>query len=494
MVLQERDSAANSVNLACLYAAVSRSKLLICTADMTLVRFSRALADLLKLDCSMKNAHRLLVVFAALAAALPSAAYAGDGFFLVGYGPRQKALGGAGVADGRDAMAASVNPATIVGLDRQYSFGATAALAYRGYTTSGTPRVIAPGDVHSGRPWTPIPNSGSINPIDADSAWSLVTYSNGGINSAYDWGHWHGSLGGPFGGGFAGIDIRQAFASVDYARRFHTAIGPITIGFAPTVAVQMVNFQGLKAFAPYSTNPWEMSDMGFDWSYGGGVRMGLLWDMTDRLRFGFSGSTPMWMSHLDKYSGLLGDHGAYDIPAQLQAGFAYDVLPNVTLMADWRHIFFSAVPAIGNPSNPLRIRSLGGQPGLDNQDTDSASFGAEWHATPALALRVGYHYATSALRSRSLTFAALAPNVNRHHLGTGFNYAVTNNSSFDFAFLWAFKNGLSGYESLPQSARLPFGGVNTAAKINVWAHGGSFTVGYNYKFDQADASLLPSHF
>ncbi|MFO1125699.1 MAG: outer membrane protein transport protein [Methylocystis sp.] len=438
--------------------------------------------------------QRFLFGLASGATLAPSASFGADGFFVVGYGPRQRALAGAGVADGRDGMAASVNPATIVGLDRQFAIGVTANLAYRGYSTTGLPRVVAPGDVRSGRAWTPIPNTGSIRPIDADSAWSFVSYSNGGINSAYDVRNFRAPLGGPFGGGFAGADIRQAFFSVDYARRFHTPIGPITVGLAPTMAAQMVNVQGLRSLAAYSINPWEMSDMSFDWSFGGGFRLGVLWGITDKLRFGFSGSTPMWMSNLDKYSGLFGNYGKFDIPAQLQAGFAYDLLPDLTLMADWRHIFYSAVPAIGNGGWTLQFRSLGAGAGLDYRDTDSASFGVEWRATPALALRAGYHYATLALRSRSLNFAALATSVNNHHFGAGFNYAVTKNSSFDFAFLWAFKNSVSGFESIPQSAGLPFGRINTGANITVWAYGGAFTVGYNYKFDADDESWLPKHF
>lgn len=441
-----------------------------------------------------KISRRLLLSLAALSIAVPGVAQAADGFFVTGYSPRQRALAGAGVADGRDAMAASVNPATIVGLERQFAIGVTGNLAYRGYETAGFPRVIAPGNVRSGRPWTPIPNTGQIHPIDADSAWSIATYSNGGINSAYDVRNWRAlPYGGPFGGGFTGVDIRQAFLSVDYARRFHTGIGPITVGFAPTVAVQMVNVQGLRSLAPYSSNPYEFSDMAFDWSYGGGIRMGVLWEITNSLRFGLSGSTPMWMSHLDKYSGLFGGRGNFDIPPQLQAGFAYDVLPNLTLMADWRHIFYSAVPSIGESSSPLRFRSLGWQNGLDYQDTDSASLGVEWRATPVLALRAGYHYATRAPRSRSITFAALAPSVNDHHVGAGFNYAVTKNSSFDFAVLWAFKNSMSNNEMLPQTLASP-GGPNPFARINVWAYGGAFTVGYNYKFDAGDESWFPTRF
>ncbi len=427
---------------------------------------------------------------------IQSAAFAADGYFLIGYGPRQKALGGAGAADQRDAMALSVNPAGIVGLESQFQIGMTAINADRGYYTSGTPRVLAPGYVQSGRPWFPVPNGGYVQPIDADSAWSIVSYANGGINTAYDWGHWRAPLGGPIGGGFAGVDLHEGFMSVGYARRFHTPVGPISIGVAPTVAVQMINVQGLKMFSPYSSNQWEMSDMAYDWSWGGGVRAGLTWGITDGFRFGFSGSTPMWMTRFDKYSGLFVDAGRFDIPATLQAGLAYDILPNLTVMADWRHIFYSAVPALGNPTNPVTRNSLGGAsgPGFDWTDVDSGAVGVEYRYSPVLTLRTGYHYSTNPLRWRSVTVNVLSPIINRHHASVGFNYAATRNSSVDFAFVYAFKNSFTGIEWLPQQPGLPFGAANTRATITPWVQGMEFTLGYNYKWDAVDNSIIPTRF
>ncbi len=333
--------------------------------------------------------RRLALTFSALIGAHVTAANAADGYFMIGTGPRAKALGGAGVAYQTDAMALSVNPAGIVGLERQFQLGMTIVNADRGYYTEGRTVVVAPGNVESGRAWFPVPNGGYVAPIDGDSAWSINAYANGGINTSYGWGNYRAPNGGPFGGGFAGVDLQQGFLSIGYARRFHTPVGQISIGIAPTVAVQMINFQGLKTFAPYSTNPWELSDMAYDWSYGGGVRVGLDWGITDRLRFGWAASTPMWMTSFDKYSGLLAGYGNFNIPATMQAGLAFDLLPNLTLMTDWRHIFYSAVPSLGNPSNPITRNSLGaGQgPGFDWTDVDSAAVGAEWRYSPALTLR-----------------------------------------------------------------------------------------------------------
>lgn len=277
-------------------------------------------------------------------------------------------------------MALSVNPVGIVGLERQFQQGLTAVVGDRSYWTNGLPVIVAPGNHRSGRPLFPVPNAGYVQPIDENAAWSIVGYVNGGINTTYLWGNWRPPGGGPFGWGPAGVDMQQGFLSIGYAQRFHTGLGRMTIGFAPTIAVQMVNVQGLKLFAPYSSNPWEFSDMAYDWSYGGGVRVGALWEFTDRFRIGVSASTPMWMTHLKKYSGQFPEYGNLDIPAQAQADFAYDLLANLTVMADWRHVFYSAVPAYGNPSNPTLYRSLGGPngPGFDWTDTDSGAVGVEW--------------------------------------------------------------------------------------------------------------------
>jgi long-chain fatty acid transport protein len=426
----------------------------------------------------------------------PLPASAGDGYFLIGYGPRQKALGGAGVADQTDAMALSVNPAGIVGLERQFQFGLAALNADRGYDTFGPTRVVAPGHVVSGRPWFPVPNGGYVQPIDADSSWSIVSYANGGVNTSYGWGNYRAPFGGPFGGGFAGTDLQQAFVSVGYAQRVATPIGAVSIGVAPTIAMQMFNLQGAVMFSPYSSNPSRLSGMAYDWSGGGGMRVGVNWAATDRLRFGFAGSTPMWMTPMTKYAGILANHGNFDIPATLQAGLAYDLTPDLTAMLDWRHIFYSAVPTLGNPSNPLFYNSMGGPNagGFDWTDIDAGSVGVEWRALPALTLRAGYHYTSNPLRWRSVTVNVFSPIVVQNHATLGANYVFTRNSSLDFAFAYGFKNTFTGVEWLPQQPGLPIGSANPRATISLWAQGFELTLGYNYKWDKADASLIPTHF
>ena len=179
---------------------------------------------------------------------------AADGIELIGYGARQKAVAGADVADSVDAMSMSINPAGIVGMDRQYQFGITALLPDRGYSASGPLEVLAPGNVQSGRPIFPVPNSANVSPSTRNrpgarsptamaastplTAWAISSRPSTrppSLSPACRPRLLAPSAGGPFGGGFAGIDYQQEFFSVVYARKF----GPVTIGFAPTLVASL---------------------------------------------------------------------------------------------------------------------------------------------------------------------------------------------------------------------------------------------------------------
>ncbi len=472
-----------------------------------------------------QNIRRALLASMSVVSLIPAhSSLAAEGIELIGYGARQKALAGSDVADSKDAMSMAVNPAGIVGLDRQYQFGVSALLPDRGYDASGPLSVVAPGNVQSGRTIFPVPYSANIEPIDAESAWGMVSYGNGGINTSYDAGHFKPpvfapslslgpisaagplispTLGGPFGGGFAGIDLEQEFFSVVYARKF----GPVSVGFAPTLAGQALNIQGLKTLSPYSWDPYHLSDNGYDYSFGGGFRIGLQYDITKELRLGLAGATPMFMTPFGKYAGAIGDHGKMDIPADVSAGLAYDILPSVTVMVDWKHIFYSAVPAMGNPSNPLYPAMLGtfGGPGLGWRDTDSEAFGIEWRTTKQLTLRLGYNHTSPMIGSQDVTLNVLAPAISEHHIAGGFKYDLTKNSSIDFATVYAFKHSVSGPEAVPYVSfaySTPFGAIPVAipphygpgTNITASLSGLEFSLSYTYKFDTGDHSLIPTHF
>ncbi len=383
---------------------------------------------------------------------LPAAAWSTEGYFQLGFSPVQNALGGAGVANSEDAMSMALNPAGLADIGRQFQLGAALFMPYRGYSVSGPGGVVAPGvgagSVESENNLFVMPNMAYSHPIDATSAVGIVLYGNGGMNTTYN--NVTNNFGGcpapgvgagVFCGGNAGVDLMQGFLSVDYAKR----IGKFAFGIAPTLAVQRFAAKGLSLFGiSASSDPANLTNRGYDYSVGGGLRAGVQFDMTDQFRIAFAGQTKMWMSKFGKYAGLFADQGSFDIPASITAGVAYDVNPQLTVMADFQRIFYSGVGAVGNSSaNPPLFGTSGG-PGFGWKDINVYKFGVEYRMNDMWTLRAGYAYNDQPVQSADVMLNILAPGVVQHHITAGATYKMSKTDSLDFAFVYAPDSTVTG--------------------------------------------------
>jgi long-chain fatty acid transport protein len=186
-------------------------------------------------------------------------------------------------------------------------------------------------------------------------------------------------------------------------------------------------------------------------SFGGGLRAGVEWAVMPNVRLGIAGSTPIWMQKFDKYSGLFAEQGGFDIPASLQAGVAIDLTPAVTIMADYKHIWYSSIDSVSNPATNYLLGPSGFL-GTDNgtgfgwRDVDIFKFGIEWRASPSLMLRGGYSYNTQPLQSRDVMFNILAPGVIQHHITAGAQFRLTQNMDLEFAAMYAPETSVRGLE------------------------------------------------
>jgi long-chain fatty acid transport protein len=450
--------------------------------------------------------------FLALASYAGGEAYATEGYFQYGWGARQGALAGAGVADSRDAMSLALNPAGLVDVGRQLQIGASLFMPYRSYdATAGdlgsSYSFIAPGSWDSSGNIFVVPNIAYNNPIDMDSSWGFSLYGNGGMNTNWP-GMPNGTTGctygvppigdpgsGAFCAGTAGVDMMQAFIALGYARR----VGAFSFGISPTLAIQRFKIEGIEPFMAVSSDPLNMTGRGYDYSYGGGVRAGVQWSVAPNLRLGLAGQTPMWMTKFSKYSGLFAKGGSFDIPASLTAGVAWDAMPNLTVMFDYRHIFYGSISSIANASwmpagssqsppycEPSICFGASNGAGFGWHDVDAFKVAIEWRASPAWTLRAGYAHNTSPIKSPDVALNVLAPGVVTDHITGGFAYKASANSTFEFAAAYVPSHSVSGPEILPQA----FGG-NTGDTIKLEMHQYQITLGYTYNFDTAPAVKTP---
>lgn len=410
------------------------------------------------------------VICTAMFSATPS--HATVGYFQPGFSANQKAVAGAGSANPEGAMTIAVNPAGIVLGGANIEASLSLFKPYRGYTVSGGPGFVAPGEVNSGWESFVIPGFAISQAIDDHSSWGLAVYGNGGMNTTYPAAANPACLTGVFCAGKAGVNLNQMFVSAAYAWKS----GDISLGVAPVFALQMFSAKGLGAFSALSASPADLTDRGLSYSYGGGVRFGVLWQASSVLRLSLAGATPIWMSSFGKYEGLFADRGSFDIPANVTAGLAWDAAPDWTVMLDVQHIFYSAVDAIGNSSHFTgTLFGAAGGPGFGWKDVDNVSLGVVWRVTSDWTLRAGAAANSNPVASSDVTMNILAPGVVTNHFAGGVSRKVSEHSSIDLAVLYAPGHAVHGIEWTPA-------GPNSGRDIGIAMHQWDFTIGYRYTF------------
>jgi long-chain fatty acid transport protein len=211
------------------------------------------------------------------------------------------------------------------------------------------------------------------------------------------------------------------------------------------------------------------------------VRAGIEWALTPSIRLGIAGSSPIWMQRFDHYAGLFAEQGGFDIPASVQAGIAVDLTPALTVMADYKHIWYSSIDSVSNPSTNFLS---GGLLGLDNgsgfgwRDIDIFKLGVEWRTSPNLTLRAGYAYNTQPIPSRDVMFNILAPGVMQHHITAGALYRLNRNWDIEIAAMLAPEESVFGTDLFVPTHNI---------EISMWQY--EVTLGVKYRFGGDEVPL-----
>jgi long-chain fatty acid transport protein len=386
---------------------------------------------------------RRVAVAAVLGASLagtPCAAL--EGYFQHGYGARHKALAGAGVADGRDATIAALNPAGLVNVPNETIFGLGVFSPTREVDGSGPPGLTTSGHTESDKMYFPVPNSATsyrLGPNPFADVVAISFYGNG-ANTSYPAMARPDCLNGGTGmfcGGRTGIDFQQIFMTLAAAKQIMPGL---SVGIGPVIGRQQFEAKGLGLFS----DPMNVTDV----AWGVGVRAGVQWAPMDGVRFGAAVVSRTYMERFGSYSTLIAEHGDCDGPANWQAGVAVDVRKDLTFMLDYQHISYSSVACVGNASTNFPGVPFGEDngPGFGWRDIDAIKFGAEWRMSDVLTLRAGYSYNNSPIRPRDVQLNILTPAVTKHHLTAGAELALSEDWSLEVAGLYAPENTVSGYE------------------------------------------------
>lgn len=364
----------------------------------------------------------ILLSFAALGAATQTA-WATNGYWSHGYGPKSKSMAGACVAMPLEGMCNAINPAGAVFLGNEMELDVSFFMPDHGFVANHDGlRMIPPGEHESTKDLFLIPSFNYNYMLDADSAVSLTIGGNGGMNTEYDSAVWS-SFNNPLGTATSptGIDLMQGFIGVNYARKINQ---DHAIGIMPFMAIQGLKTYGLEPFQAMSQYPDSVSNNGYDISYGFGARIGWMGNLTNRLTLGASYQTRSWMTDFEDYKGLLAEQGSFDIPPNLDLGLSFKINPSLTLALAYQRIFYSDIKALSN-STDLPMSPDSAPLGSDNgtgfgwDDVDVFKVGLQWAYSSDLVFRAGYSNSSEAFESSQALMNVLAPAVVKEHFTIG---------------------------------------------------------------------------
>ncbi|GBE11126.1 outer membrane protein transport protein [bacterium BMS3Abin12] len=444
----------------------------------------------------MKSPVRTILALAVAAGlAAPTAAFATNGYFGLGYGTKQFGMGGAGVAYPQDALAAATNPAGMAFVGNRVDIGMEL------FNPERDASLGASSHIDSGATLFAVPSMGAV--LDQGPlAYGVSVYGNGGMSTRYSgadnlFNNTFKGLPG-FGAvpntGTLGINLSQLLIAPTVA---YKVLPGTSIGVSPLIAVQTFRAYGLGDFANqiFSLHQGHVTNQGNDYSYGGGVRVGVQSNLTNWLSVGATWASKVYMSKLDKYRGLFADGGSFDIPSQFAVGLALKPTPSLVVAFDVQRIMYGQVPAIANPGptgqdlagvikyaygmvpTPPNFgqRRLGAAQGMGFgwRNITVYKVGVAYDVNDRLTVRAGFDYTDSPIPNDQLLFNILAPGVIKYTGTLGLTYKPTQNQAINIAYMHAARHSQSSSISLGALGAMP---------VQIGMYENALEVGYGWKF------------
>lgn len=435
----------------------------------------------------MRNCNELKIIAALTVGLLSGNTYATNGYFLPGYGIKASGMGGVSIALAADAVALATNPAAAAYTGLRGDIGVTWFRPPRSSGVADLPLSQGGTSLNGGFGFGGNDSSGNNDYLIPDMAFTLplsertsfgfavvgaglgTTYKNNFFASpnffdTVPYAPGDGSCSdiliragakasGCTPGSHVGVDLIQLQVPITLAYRLTDTQ---TFGASLNLAAQRFKANGLGQFILFglSGNPAYVTNNGYDYSYGAGVRLG--WQghfLDDRVVLGAVYTSRTYMTKFDRYKGLFAEQGDFDIPENYGLGFALKVSKTLTIAGDVVRILYSDVASVGNdgPGNglggsakqsdvvsrllptlasgnavnfgPTALGADGGY-GFGWKNMTVYKLGVAYDASDKLVLRAGYNYSKNPIDKNQAVFSALAPATTERHYSVGFTYKL----------------------------------------------------------------------
>ena len=463
--------------------------------------------------------QRLAGCFFFISLIIPAVVQATNGYFLIGYGAKSRSMGGTGIANPEDALAAGANPAGMSRVGTRFDLGAElfypprSVAAANGEFDFQTPTKDATNvsKEKSGSNIFLIPSFGANYEFNRKITVG-ISMVGAGANTRYKDNFFQ--LTGvppnqPY--GTLGVDYvqMQLLPTITYKVTRNQSVGlSLAFGAQRFRAYGLGNFGACGSDSDFqlSSNDCKLTNQGNDYSFGGGVRLGWLGSFMDkRLDLGAYWASKVYMSKFNKYEGLFPDGGTFDIPENFGIGLAVHPTKKFTVAADVTRIKYKSVDALNNrhstqtlqdpctrpidypgecypgdkpvPSSQALGASDGMAFGWNNQTV--YKLGASYQVNDKWIVRAGFNYAKSPIPDDQLLFSMLAPAVTEKHITAGFSYLPDKHSEWTVSYVQALENtqtceAKNGCKTMLTQTENSY----VAARMKIYALG----VSYGYRF------------
>lgn len=382
---------------------------------------------------NMQFKEQLLSV--AIISLATSTAWATNGYAPHGIGQISKGMGGVGVALPQDSLAGGVNPAGMVHVGNRMDLGIELFSPQRESKVGATTFDGNDKDLFL------IPEFGYNRMMNNQMSLGVSVFGTGGMNTDYD-------TNPGFGVGPAGINLMQLFIVPTIAYKINENH---SVGLGINLAAQAFSAKGLSGFdnGVVSASPGSVNGNGHDTSYGAGLRLGWIGQVSDQVTLGATYQTRTYMSEFDDYKGLFAEQGDFDIPENFAIGIAVQATPKLTVAADIMRINYSSIKAIGNPNNSTAVGGSGllgnnNGPGFGWDDQTIFKLGFSYAYSSDLTLRAGLNHAKTPIQNTQTMFNVLAPATVETHLTLGATWEMEKGHELTFSYMHAFENEING--------------------------------------------------
>lgn len=352
-----------------------------------------------------------LVLTLAIAVCGSTTSMAENGTYLQGYGMKSAGMGGVSVALPQDSLVAVTNPAGMAEVGRRFDVGSqflvlqsnsTIPLSSTTNWAYDTKKVIAP-----------IPELGINYQVNPKTTLGFSVWG-AGLTMGFK---------GPMlppnvAPGLADGKVALAFfqSQITGTYKVHPRVA---VGVSPILSVLKFNVSGVAVPTPNGVVP--LPDYHNAWAAGYGLRGGLLWDVTDKMKAGFSYSTKVQYTKLQGYRNTLvaSSNGRFNLPEQYTAGVSYKVAPRLTVGFDWVRYNWSKV-------------GFGKNDQFAYHDQNTEKMGVAYDLTPKWTIRSGYSYSPRNTDSTEVSNTILLPAIHQQALTFGATRKIGKASELSF--------------------------------------------------------------